>query len=62
MTLKQIAKEIGRSESRAHQLHAQAIMRLSGFLTRTQGLFHEGEGGLLGPRRGRGALAGAGKK
>jgi RNA polymerase sigma factor for flagellar operon FliA len=60
MTLKQIAKEIGRSESRAHQLHAQAIMRLSGFLSRTQGLFHDSEGGLLGPRRGR-SLAGAKK-
>src|SRR3954451_3099508 len=43
MTLKQIAKEIGRSESRAHQLHSQAIMRLSGFLHRQKGLFFEGE-------------------
>src|SRR5713226_9138541 len=55
MTLKQIAKEINRSESRAHQLHAQAIMRLSGFLTRTQGLFHDAEGMPLVPKRGRGA-------
>lgn len=44
MTLKQIAKEIGRSESRAHQLHAQAIMRLSGFLSRQRGLFFEIDG------------------
>jgi len=42
-TLKQIAKEIGRSESRAHQLHAQAIMRLGGFLTRQKGLFFDAE-------------------
>jgi len=42
MTLKQIAKEIGRSESRAHQLHSQAIMRLSGFLNRQRGLFFDG--------------------
>jgi RNA polymerase sigma factor FliA len=55
MTLKQIAKEINRSESRAHQLHAQAIMRLSGFLTRTQGLFHDAEGMPLLPKRGRAA-------
>ena len=61
MTLKQIAKEIGRSESRAHQLHAQAIMRLSGFLSRTQGLFHDSENALLLPKRAR-ALAGAGRK
>jgi RNA polymerase sigma factor FliA len=60
MTLKQIAKEINRSESRAHQLHAQAIMRLSGFLTRTQGLFHDSEGVPLVPKRGR-AAAGARK-
>src|SRR5712691_8732358 len=57
LTLKQIAKEINRSESRAHQLHAQAIMRLSGFLTRQQGLFHDSSAGLPGPRRGRGAAA-----
>lgn len=38
-TLKQIAKQIGRSESRAHQLHSQAIQRLSGFMARQQGLF-----------------------
>jgi RNA polymerase sigma factor for flagellar operon FliA len=55
MTLKQIAKEINRSESRAHQLHAQAIMRLSGFLTRTQGLFHDAEGMPLIPKRARAA-------
>ena len=60
MTLKQIAKEINRSESRAHQLHAQAIMRLSGFLSRTQGLFHDSEGAPLVPKRGR-AAAGARK-
>src|SRR5436190_7423641 len=57
MTLKQIAKEINRSESRAHQLHAQAIMRLSGFLTRTQGLFHDAEGMPLVSKRGRAAAA-----
>jgi RNA polymerase sigma factor FliA len=56
-TLKEIAKEISRSESRAHQLHAQAIMRLSGFLTRTQGLFHDAEGMPLVPKRGRAAAA-----
>jgi RNA polymerase sigma factor for flagellar operon FliA len=39
LTLKQIAKEIGRSESRAHQLHSQAIQRLSGFIARQRGLF-----------------------
>jgi RNA polymerase sigma factor for flagellar operon FliA len=39
MTLKQIAKEIGRSESRAHQLHSQAVQRLSGFIARQHGLF-----------------------
>jgi RNA polymerase sigma factor FliA len=60
MTLKQIAKEINRSESRAHQLHAQAITRLSGFLMRTQGLFHDAEGMPLVPKRGR-AAAGARK-
>jgi len=38
-TLKQIAKHIGRSESRAHQLHSQAIQRLSGFMARQKGLF-----------------------
>ncbi len=38
-TLKQIAKHLGRSESRAHQLHAQAISRLSGFMARQHGLF-----------------------
>jgi len=43
MTLKQIAKEIGRSESRAHQLHSQAIARLTGFLTRQRGLFLDGD-------------------
>jgi RNA polymerase sigma factor for flagellar operon FliA len=61
MTLKQIAKMINRSESRAHQLHAQAIMRLSGFLTRTQGLFHDAEGMPLVPKRGRAAAAAARK-
>ncbi|HTE17838.1 MAG TPA: sigma-70 family RNA polymerase sigma factor [Armatimonadota bacterium] len=39
MTLKQIAKQIGRSESRAHQLHSQAVQRLSGFIARQHGLF-----------------------
>ena len=39
MTLKQIAKHIGRSESRAHQLHSQAVQRLSGFIARQHGLF-----------------------
>ena len=39
MTLKMIAKEIGRSESRAHQLHSQAVQRLSGFIARQHGLF-----------------------
>lgn len=39
LTLKQIAKHIGRSESRAHQLHSQAIQRLSGFIARQRGLF-----------------------
>jgi RNA polymerase sigma factor FliA len=38
-TLKQIAKYIGRSESRAHQLHSQAVQRLSGFIARQRGLF-----------------------
>jgi len=38
-TLKQIAKHIERSESRAHQLHSQAIQRLAGFMARQQGLF-----------------------
>jgi RNA polymerase sigma factor FliA len=38
-TLKQIAKVINRSESRAHQLHSQAIQRLAGFIARQQGLF-----------------------
>jgi len=38
-TLKQIAKHIGRSESRAHQLHSQAVGRLSGFIARQRGLF-----------------------
>ena len=39
MTLKQIAKQISRSESRAHQLHSQAVQRLSGFIARQHGLF-----------------------
>lgn len=39
LTLKQIAKRIQRSESRAHQLHSQAIQRLSGFIARQKGLF-----------------------
>jgi RNA polymerase sigma factor FliA len=33
-TLKQIAKAIQRSESRAHQLHAKALIRLRGFLNK----------------------------
>jgi RNA polymerase sigma factor FliA len=53
LTLKQIAKEINRSESRAHQLHAQAIMRLSGFLNTKQGLFHDSRSGAPAARRGR---------
>jgi RNA polymerase sigma factor (sigma-70 family) len=57
LTLKQIAKEINRSESRAHQLHAQAIMRLSGFLNSKQGLFHDSRNGATGPRRGRAPAA-----
>lgn len=39
LTLKEIAKLIQRSESRAHQLHSQAIERLSGFIARQRGLF-----------------------
>lgn len=39
LTLKEIARRIGRSESRAHQLHSQAIQRLSGFIARQRGLF-----------------------
>ncbi|MBM3459962.1 MAG: sigma-70 family RNA polymerase sigma factor, partial [Armatimonadetes bacterium] len=39
MTLKEIARLIERSESRAHQLHSQAIERLSGFIARQRGLF-----------------------
>lgn len=31
LTLKQIARDLGRSESRAHQLHARGIERLRGF-------------------------------
>jgi RNA polymerase sigma factor for flagellar operon FliA len=38
-TLKEIARAIERSESRAHQLHAQAITRLNGFVARQTGLF-----------------------
>lgn len=53
MTLKQIAKEIGRSESRAHQLHAQAITRLGGFLYRQLGLFFDAEGRIVPAERGR---------
>jgi RNA polymerase sigma factor FliA len=56
-TLKQIAKEINRSESRAHQLHAQAIMRLSGFLNSKQGLFADSRNGGPGLKRGRAAAA-----
>jgi len=51
MTLKQIAKELGRSESRAHQLHAQAILRLGGFLNRQLGLFFEGDKAPAGGKR-----------
>jgi RNA polymerase sigma factor for flagellar operon FliA len=39
LTLKEIAKRIGRSESRAHQLHSQAVQRLGGFVARQKGLF-----------------------
>jgi RNA polymerase sigma factor FliA len=56
-TLKQIAKEINRSESRAHQLHAQAIMRLSGFLNSKQGLFADSRNGGPGLKRGRAPAA-----
>lgn len=38
-TLKQIASQIGRSESRAHQLHSQAVKRLKGFVEKQRGLF-----------------------
>jgi DNA-directed RNA polymerase specialized sigma24 family protein len=38
-TLKLIAKEIERSERRAHQLRSQAIGRLSAFIARQRGLF-----------------------
>ncbi len=38
-TLKQIAQHLKRSESRAHQLHSQAIDRLAGFISRQRGLF-----------------------
>src|SRR5947209_9210448 len=51
MTLKQIAKELGRSESRAHQLHAQAILRLGGFLNRQLGLFFEGDQAPMSGKR-----------
>jgi RNA polymerase sigma factor for flagellar operon FliA len=58
MTLKQIAKEIDRSESRAHQLHSQAITRLAGFLARQRGLFHDPEAAARAARGGkRGARA-----
>jgi RNA polymerase sigma factor for flagellar operon FliA len=39
LTLKDIARRIERSESRAHQLHAQAIDRLKGFVAKQDGLF-----------------------
>jgi RNA polymerase sigma factor FliA len=39
LTLKEIARRIGRSESRAHQLHSQAVARLGGFVSRQRGLF-----------------------
>ncbi len=61
-TLKQIAKHIERSESRAHQLHSQAIQRLSGFLARQSGLYFpealpalELEAEAPSPRRGGGS-------
>lgn len=38
-TLKQVAKHLERSESRAHQLHAQAIERLGGYINRQRGLY-----------------------
>jgi RNA polymerase sigma factor for flagellar operon FliA len=38
-TLKQVAKQLDRSESRAHQLHAQAIERLGGYINRQRGLY-----------------------
>lgn len=39
MTLKDIARLIARSESRAHQLHSQAIKRLRRFLSSQRGLW-----------------------
>jgi len=39
LTLKEIARRIERSESRAHQLHAQAIDRLRGFVAKQNELF-----------------------
>jgi RNA polymerase sigma factor for flagellar operon FliA len=41
LTLKDVAGRIQRSESRAHQLHAQAIHRLSGMLLQQRALFTE---------------------
>ena len=38
-TLTQVAKHLDRSESRAHQLHAQAIERLGGYINRQRGLY-----------------------
>jgi RNA polymerase sigma factor for flagellar operon FliA len=52
MTLKQIAKEIDRSESRAHQLHSQAITRLAGFLARQRGLFFDPEAAARAAKKG----------
>lgn len=42
-TLKQIGKELGRSESRAHQLHTQGLNRLRDYLQSSRDLF-VGEG------------------
>lgn len=39
LTLKECARQLGRSQSRAHQLHSQAIGRLGGFLARERGLW-----------------------
>jgi RNA polymerase sigma factor FliA len=40
-TLKEIARHMGRSESRAHQLHAQAILRLAGYMRTQRELFRQ---------------------
>ena len=37
LSLKQIAVRIGKSESRAHQIHREALQRLAGLVAREQG-------------------------